>query len=54
MFCVCEQRQSGSILCQHIRERKGETVADIMTHRERIGAAAWVGLQHPVQGTDPA
>lgn len=48
------RRRSGSILWQHIRGGRGETVADIMTHRERMGAAAWVGLQHPVQGTDPA
>lgn len=52
--CTHARRRSGSILWQHIRGGRGETVADIMTHRERMGAAAWVGLQHPVQGTDPA
>lgn len=54
MCRVCERRQSASIPHQHIRGRRGETVADIMTHGERMGAAAWVGPQHPAQGTDPA
>lgn len=50
----CEQRQSGSILCQHIRERKGETVADIMTQwaSERscsVGRASAPGTRYTVQ-----
>lgn len=54
MWRVCERRQSASIPQQRIRARRGETAADVMTRGERMGAAAWVGPQHPAQGTDPA